>query len=72
MQKYPKNLKNDKNTHALKMLSESGILKIQFRQPPNLGIINLNVEFGATSTLDEKVDMNSKIIDFWTEIKCVS
>ena len=43
------------NTPALKIQSRSGISKIRFCQPRYLGIINLNVNFGAISTLDEKV-----------------
>ena len=64
------------------MQSRSGISKIRFCQPRYLGIINLNVNFGALSTLDEKValftltekqrDMNIKIADSWTEIGRVS
>ena len=67
---------------ALKIQSPCGISKIRFCQPQYLGIINLNVNFGAISTLDEKValftqtekqrDMNSKIADSWTEIGRVS
>ena len=75
-------MKNDENTPALKMQSRSGILKIQFFQPPYLGILNLNVNFGAISTMDGKValftqteklrDVNNKIADTWTEIGRVS
>ena len=53
-------MENDENTLALKMQSKSGISKIWFCQPLYLGIINLNVNFGAISTLDEKVELSHK------------
>ena len=60
-------MKNDENTPALKMKSQSGILKIQFFQLPYLGIRNLNINFGAILTLNGKVvlfmqiEVNSEI-----------
>ena len=53
--KTPQKFKNDENTPTLKIQSPSRILKIQFRQPPYLGIRNLNINFGVILTLSKKV-----------------
>ena len=60
------------------MQSWSKILKIRLRQPIYLGIRSLQVNFGAISTLNEKVvlltqtEVNGENYEFKIEIKCTS
>ena len=52
--KMPLESKNEENTPASKMQSQSGILEFWLRQPSYLGIRYLNINFGAILTLNEK------------------
>ena len=64
----PETWKNDENTPALKMQSQSGTLKFWLRQPPYIGIRILSMKFGVIPTLYGKVALFTQT----EETECVN